>query len=114
MARPLVPNVLWAEIAPLLPPAKPRPKGGRPPVPDRAVLTGILFVLKSGIPWEMLPREMGCGSGDLLAAPQGLAGGRGLGQAAPHPARPAGPGERHRLSRCSLDGASVPAKRGAS
>src|SRR3954470_4656733 len=63
MARPLVPNVLWAEIEPLLPPAKPRPKGGRPPVPDRAVLTGILFVLKSGIPWEMLPREMGCGSG---------------------------------------------------
>jgi len=32
-------------------------------VPDRAALTGILFVLKSGIPWEMLPREMGCGSG---------------------------------------------------
>jgi transposase len=27
------------------------------------VLTGILFVLKSGIPWEMLPQEMGCGSG---------------------------------------------------
>jgi transposase len=32
-------------------------------VPDRAALTGILFVLKSGIPWEMLPREMGCGCG---------------------------------------------------
>jgi len=30
---------------------------------DRAALTGILFVLKTGIPWEMLPREMGCGSG---------------------------------------------------
>jgi transposase len=29
----------------------------------RKVLTGILFVLKSGIPWEMLPQEMGCGSG---------------------------------------------------
>jgi len=27
------------------------------------VLTGILFVLISGIPWEMLPQEMGCGSG---------------------------------------------------
>jgi transposase len=34
----------------------------RPLVPD-ALLTGMLFVLKSGIPWEMLPREMGCGSG---------------------------------------------------
>ena len=32
-------------------------------MPDRAALTGILFVLKSGIPWEMLPPEMGCGSG---------------------------------------------------
>ena len=63
MARPLVPAALWAELAPLLPPPPPRPKGGRPRVPDRAALTGILFVLKSGIPWEMLPREMGCGSG---------------------------------------------------
>jgi transposase len=63
MARPLAPDALWAEIEPLLPPPRPRPKGGRPPVPDRAALAGILFVLRSGIPWEMLPREMGCGSG---------------------------------------------------
>jgi transposase len=32
-------------------------------VPDRAVLAGILFVLRTGIGWEYLPREMGCGSG---------------------------------------------------
>ncbi|SRR5579884_1066111 len=38
-------------------------KRGRPPVDDRAVLTGIVFVLRSGIPWELLPQEMGCGSG---------------------------------------------------
>ena len=38
-------------------------QGGSPPVPDRAALTGILFVLRSGIPWEMLPQEMGCGCG---------------------------------------------------
>src|SRR3712207_9493579 len=63
MARALVPDDLWAVIEPLLPAARPRPKGGRPPIPDRAALAGILFVLKSGIPWEMLPREMGCGSG---------------------------------------------------
>jgi len=27
------------------------------------VLTGILFVLQTGIPWEYLPQEMGCGTG---------------------------------------------------
>ena len=36
---------------------------GRPRTPDRAALTGILFVLRSGLPWQMLPKEMGCGSG---------------------------------------------------
>jgi transposase len=63
VAKPLLPDDLWAEIEPLLPPAPPKPQGGRPRVPDRACLTGILFVLKTGIPWEYLPREMGCGSG---------------------------------------------------
>ncbi len=50
-------------VEPLLPEEPPKPKGGRPRIDDRAALTGILFVLKSGIPWEMLPQEMGCGSG---------------------------------------------------
>lgn len=63
MATPLVPDELWEILEPLLPAEKPKPKGGRPRVPDRACLTGIIFVLKSGIPWEMLPQEMGCGSG---------------------------------------------------
>jgi len=63
MAKSLVSDELWELIAPLLPPEKPRPKGGRPPVPNRQALTGLLFVLRSGIPWEMLPQEMGCGSG---------------------------------------------------
>ena len=63
MAKALVSDELWALVAPLLPPPRPRPKGGRPPVDDRKALTGILFVLKSGIPWEMLPQEMGCGCG---------------------------------------------------
>jgi transposase len=59
----LVTDELWAVVKPLLPPESPKPKGGRPRVPDRAAFTGILFVLKTGIPWEMLPQEMGCGSG---------------------------------------------------
>jgi transposase len=63
MAKPLVTDELWAVIEPLLPIEPAKPKGGRPRVDDRAALTGILFVLKSGIPWEMLPQEMGCGSG---------------------------------------------------
>ena len=63
MAKPLLSDDLWSHISPLLPPARPRPKGGRPPIPDRAALTGILFVLKTGLPWEYLPAEMGCGSG---------------------------------------------------
>ena len=64
MARPLVPDELWEVVQPLLPRHRAGPgKRGRPPVDDRACLTGIVFVLQSGIPWEMLPQEMGCGSG---------------------------------------------------
>ena len=51
------------DAEPLLRPVPPRPKSGRPPVPGRAALTGMLFVLRTCIPWEMLPAEMGCGSG---------------------------------------------------
>src|SRR5580658_94801 len=63
MSTPLLPDALWSLIQPLLPPPPRRPKGGRPRLQDRACLTGILFVLRSGIPWEMLPQELGCGSG---------------------------------------------------
>jgi transposase len=63
MSKPLLSDTLWAVVKPLLPSEPSKPKGGRPRVPDRAALTGILFVLQSGIPWEMLPQEMGCGSG---------------------------------------------------
>jgi len=62
MGKELLPEELWEVIAPLLPPERPKPKGGRPRVPDRAALTGIIFVLRSGIPWGMLPKELGCGS----------------------------------------------------
>lgn len=63
MAKPLVSDALWGVVAPLMPPPRPKKKAGRPRVPDRACLTGIVFVLKTGIQWEYLPQEMGCGSG---------------------------------------------------
>ena len=51
MAKELLPDELWAVVEPLLPIERSKPKGGRPRVSDRAALTGILFVLRSGIPW---------------------------------------------------------------
>jgi transposase len=63
VARPILPDALWAIIEPVLPAYTPGPKGGRPPITHRQALTGILFVLTTGIPWEDLPAEMGCGSG---------------------------------------------------
>ena len=63
MARPLLPDAPWAASGRVRPPHPPRPRGGRPPLAHRPASTGILFVLKTGIPWEDLPAEMGCGSG---------------------------------------------------
>ena len=63
MAKPLLTDELWERVESCLPPPKPRPKGGRPPVPNRNALTGILFVLRTGIPWEYLPKELGAGCG---------------------------------------------------
>lgn len=63
MAKPLVSDKLWELVEPVLPPIATSPKGGRPPVGNREVLTGILFVLRTGIPWTMLPQELGCGCG---------------------------------------------------
>jgi transposase len=65
MSHALIDDAIWARLEPLIPKRR-RKRGhrhGRTPIPDRAILTGILFVLRSGIPWQMLPRQMGCGSG---------------------------------------------------
>jgi transposase len=59
MAAALLPDALWNLIAPLVSVPPPRPTGGRPRVPDRACLAGVLFALRSGIPWQMLPKELG-------------------------------------------------------
>ena len=112
--QPLVPDDFWEAIEPLLPWAFPKPKGGRPRVSDRAALSGIIFVLKTGIPWEMLPPEMGCGSG--VTCWRRL---RDWQQAGVwdrlHRTLLDRLGEADRIDweRACLDSASVPAKRGA-
>jgi transposase len=65
MAQLLLDDALWARLEPLIPKPRRRARrrGGRPRVSERAALTGILFVLRSGLLWPMLPREMGCASG---------------------------------------------------
>src|SRR5215216_871316 len=62
-AASLVPDALWEAMEPLLPNEPAKPKGGRPRVPDRAILAGIVFVLRTGCPWRLLPKELGYGSG---------------------------------------------------
>jgi transposase len=63
MAKPLLPDELREIIRPILPVHPPDPRGGRPRLDDRKAWIGILFVLKTGIPWEDLPCELGCGCG---------------------------------------------------
>lgn len=61
----LVTDALWARVEPLLPPSRRRRRRfpGRAPLDRRKILTGILFVLKTGIAWDDLPAELGCGCG---------------------------------------------------
>ena len=113
MSKELVSDELWEIIEPLLPPEPPKPRGGRPRVPDRAALAGIIFVLKSGIPWEMLPKEMGCGSGSTCWRRLRDWQEAGMWEEL-HRVLLDRLGEADRIEweRASLDSASVPAKRG--
>jgi transposase len=65
MAKLVLDDELWKMIEPILPPPKRRRRRfpGRKPKDNRSVLTGIIFVLRTGIGWEYLPQEMGCGCG---------------------------------------------------
>src|SRR5215217_1382261 len=114
MAKPLVSDALWEVVAPLLPKAGPKKKAGRPRIPDRACLTGIVFVLKTGLQWEYLPQEMGCGSGMTcwrrLRDWQRAGVWRGLHWVLLHRLADAG---KIDWSRASADAARVPAKGGA-
>lgn len=68
MAKPLMDDELWQVIEPLLPKSRRRRRRhpGRRPLDNRKVMSGILFVLKSGIAWEDFPCEMGCCGMTLL------------------------------------------------
>ncbi len=65
MAKPLLSDELWEQIKDLLPAPKARRKRnpGRKSIGNREALTGIIFILKTGMGWEDLPQELGCGSG---------------------------------------------------
>jgi transposase len=58
MGSPIIPDELWEEIRPLLPAHPRHPCGGRPWADDRSCLRGIVFVLRTGIPWQQLPTEV--------------------------------------------------------
>ena len=113
-AHDLVTDELWGAIRPLLPPEPPKPRGGRPRVPDRAALVGILYVLRGGIPWELLPQELGCGSGMTCWRRLRDWGAAGVWHRL-HRVLLDKLGEADKIdwSRASADSASVPAKKGA-
>src|SRR5260370_3392421 len=50
---------VWERAQPVLPPEAPRPRGGRPRRSDREMLGAILYVLRTGIQWNALPRAIG-------------------------------------------------------
>ncbi len=113
MAPPLVPDDLWAAVQPLLPAEPLRPKGGRPRVPDRVALAGILFVLRTGIQWRDVPAEMGCSGKTCwrrLVEWHGAGVWRALHRTLLERLREA---DRLDWSRASLDSAAVRAKGGA-
>jgi transposase len=53
---------LWNKITDLLPDEKPRYTIGRPIIPFRKIMDGILYILRTGCQWKMLPKEFGSGS----------------------------------------------------
>jgi transposase len=57
-----IPDALWERIDLFLPVYKPSPKGGRPRLPMRNVVGGILYVLATGCQWKAMPKQFGSGS----------------------------------------------------
>ncbi|MBK9947023.1 MAG: IS5 family transposase [Nitrospira sp.] len=59
-----LPDAVWERIEPLLPkrPTRDPSIGGRPPVPDRQAMNGIVFVLRTGCQWNALNATGICSS----------------------------------------------------
>lgn len=57
-----IPDGLWTILQRRLPPEKPPKSNGRPVVPYRTVMNGILYKLRTGCQWQMLPKAFGSGS----------------------------------------------------
>jgi len=57
-----VSDALWERVEPLVPPSPSRARGGRPRLPDRQVFAAIVYVLRTGIQWNALPRDLGSSS----------------------------------------------------
>jgi putative transposase len=59
-----VSDELWEKVQPLIPPAPSRARGGGLPMPDRKAFEAMIYVLRTGIQWNALPRELGASSTD--------------------------------------------------
>ena len=114
MAKEILPDELWGILEPLFPSPPARPKGGRRRLPNRATLTGILFVRRTGMPWEWFPQEMGCGSGMSCWRRRRDGQAQGVGQKV-HQAMLNAVGDAAQIdwTRAAIDSATVPAPRGA-
>jgi transposase len=86
LSQPCVPDDLWEAIVALLPRERPRPKGGRPRIPNRAVLGGIILVLRTGTVGACGRRSRAAGQRGPAALPSGQAA-RGPGLRLPGEAR---------------------------
>jgi transposase len=114
MAQEILPDELWGALDPLFPPPPARPKGGRRRIPNRATLTGLLFVLRTGLPWEYVPPELGCGSGMTCGRRLRDWQAQGIWQKVPQPLLPAvGDADPIDWTRAAIAAATVPAPRGA-
>jgi len=57
-----IPDALWAEIEPLLPPEKPKPKASRPRMGSRKAMDARFYILGTGCQWKALPHRLGAPS----------------------------------------------------